>query len=102
MIGTALKEKRPSQPDHEYMQTLGYFLEHSNADEVDVKWFMTAFPLYCPKLMRKIRTGNSIGWLEVGPGPGSKSLEIAKRLATEYQARIRLVAVEPSSAWIGV
>ena len=90
------------KPDYAYLKTLDYFLQHSNADEVDVKWFIKTLPKYFPELWSKLQTKEPIRWLEVGPGPGIKTLEIARTLIEQFDARISFLALEPCPEWIAV
>ena len=90
------------KPDFAYFKTLDYFLKRSNADEVGICSFLRTFPSFCAQLKEKLESGEPISWLEVGPGPGTKSLEIARALIRRYKVKIEFVSLEPCRDWIPV
>ncbi|MCK5026134.1 MAG: hypothetical protein KAS15_06065 [Nanoarchaeota archaeon] len=85
-------------PDAEYINNLEYFLQHSDEDKIDSQYFLKRFSeIYggCP---------NSLRWLDVGAGPGTKPIQILKgyhgyKGLLERFSRVELSVIEPSSRW---
>ena len=101
-IDSLLKNKELSKPDYEYTKNLTYFLKHSDEDKIDAKLFIKTLPFFSPEIEKKIRNKQKVKWLDVGTGPGTKPLEIAKNLIKQFGADIEFVALEPSSEWIRI
>ncbi len=78
--------------DTEYTRNLEYFLQHSNEDEVDTKYFLRRFLATYQGDRKKLR------WLDVGAGPGTKPIQILKGIR-EYFGNIELDVLEPSEEW---
>ncbi len=96
------KNEKLSKPDYEYTKNLTYFLKHSNEDKIDARWFTKTLPFFSPEIENKIKNKQKIKWLDVGTGPGTKPLEIAKNIIQQFGAKIEFTAVEPSEEWIKI
>lgn len=78
----------------DWNDTLLDYLHSSNEDERVVRFV-------CDELFPHLaKIGGNINWLEVGPGPGTKTLPIAHGLREVAGERLRsLRMLEPSAAW---
>ena len=72
------------------------YLSLSNEDEQVVKFVRTTV---LPILVRKTKC---VDWLEVGPGPGTKTVQILRIFASDQHSRLEsLRLLEPSPKWRG-
>lgn len=87
----------PGQHTRSWADTLLYYLDASTEDEAVVGLFDETF-------LREIRSYLStpvLKWLDVGPGPGTKTVGIYERLITSCSFEtVNLSILEPSSFWI--
>lgn len=97
-----IKKVYKSDPDTEYIKNLNYFLKHSDEDKVDSEWFLQTLPIFAPQLWKKIKAGETIKWLDIGTGPGTKPIKIIKFLEKKYGSKIEFTALEPSNRWINI
>lgn len=85
-------------PDTEYIRNLEYFLQHSNEDEADARYFLRRFD--------DAYQGNwqLLKWLDVGAGPGTKPIQILKGIGKDIgllqrASALKLSILEPSEEW---
>ena len=80
------------EPDTEYISNLEYFLQHSDEDKADARYFLRSFS------ENYQGTRECLRWLDVGAGPGTKPIQILKGIR-EYFGSVELDVLEPSYEW---
>lgn len=79
--------------DFSWRDTLSDYLLCSNEDEITVEGFRT--------VVGTTVTHRTVTWLEVGPGPGSKTCGFYKVLVESGATLLNAVALEIDSSWRG-
>jgi hypothetical protein len=75
-----------------WSDTLQSYLSCSNEDERVIDFFKS-------KIVRNLRRYSSIEWLEIGPGPGSKTFGLYEAMIESGLRICRPCALEPDPSW---
>lgn len=79
-----------NKPNTDYVGNLEFFLQYSDENEVDSDTFL-----------REFSKKDSLKWLDVGAGPGTKPIRILKK-GLINQCSVKLDILEPSEEWMRI
>lgn len=76
-------------------QSLDQYLRHSDEDRRHASFYRRKL---APRLRALLR-GRSVRWLEIGPGPGTKTFALLRSMRSVQLGPVDLTMLEPSAHW---